>query len=100
MLYSIRGKFADGHTFSAQVDGDGPQNALTTFSAFDDVKNYGQAIAQVSVIRMEGKARVRISDEPSKPRAKGAGRKPKAATPAPAPVVQASAANARAGNKR
>lgn len=80
MLYSIRGKFADNHSFSAQIDGAGPQDALASFTALDDVKAYpGGAISQVSVIRMEGKKRVRISDTPSKPRAK---RKDKSATPA------------------
>lgn len=80
MLYSIRGKFADNHSFSAQIDGAGPQDALTSFTALDDVKGYaGGAITQVSVIRMEGKKRVRISEKPAKARAK---RKDKSATPA------------------
>ena len=86
MLYRVSGKFADGHTFSAQVDGDGPHDALNTFANFDDVKQYGKAISQVSVIRMEGKSRVRISDEPAKPRAP---RKPSKPATTATPTKQA-----------
>jgi hypothetical protein len=85
MLYRISGKFADNHTFSAQVDGDSPKDALATFQGFDDVTAYGQPITQVSVIRMEGKKRIRISDEPSKPRAP----RGKAAAQPAKPAVQA-----------
>ena len=67
-LYRISGKFANGHTFSTTVDGETPKDALMTFQGFDDVKNYGHPVTQVSVVQQQGKSRIRISETPAKPR--------------------------------
>lgn len=96
MLYAIRGKFADGHTFSAQVDADSPAQAMTNFSGFEQVTGRGSPVVQISAQRKDGKTLVRISKEPAKPRAKGAGRKPATANAA-APSVGAVTST---GNKK
>lgn len=85
-LYRISGKFADNHTFSTTVDGEDAGQALASFQAFDDVKNYkGGAVTQVNVVQQVGKSRIRISDEPAKPRKPREKKVKPAASAVPAP---------------
>lgn len=94
-LYRVAGKFADNHTFVVNpVEGADASAALASVAGSEEVKAYGQPIAAVSVMKLEGKKRVRISDEPAKPRAprgskNAAGNKPAAQGNASKPAASA-----------
>lgn len=90
-LFSVRGRFANNYTFAVNpVDGADAKDALATVLNADEIKNYGQPVAMVSVKALgASKKKVRISDKPAAERKSGGGRKKKDATPAAtAPAAQ------------
>lgn len=93
-LYRVAGKFADNHTFVVNpVEGTDAAAALASVVGGEEVKAYGQPVIACSVMKLEGKKRVRISDEPAKPRAprgsKTASNKPAAQGNAGKPAASA-----------
>lgn len=72
-LYAVRGKFATGHTFVQNpVEGSDAREAIGTVLDSEDVKGFGQPVAQISAFKLTGKKKVKISTEPAKPREKKA----------------------------
>jgi hypothetical protein len=84
-MYSVRGKFANGHTFSiSPAPGNTARDALAFVMDSDEIKAYGSPVVMVTVKALAGKKKIRISDEPAKPRDRtptgaAAGNQPRAA---------------------
>lgn len=94
MLFSVRGKFGNQHTFTVNpVDAPDAAAALTQVQNLDDVKSYAEkngGLVMTTVKALSGrKGKVKISDAPAAER-KGGGRKPKAPAQTPAPASSGS----------
>lgn len=75
-MYSVRGRFQNGHTFSiSPAPGADAKEALGFVLNSDEIKNFGSPITMVTVKTLSSKKRIRISDAPSKPRDRGNGGK-------------------------
>ena len=79
-MFSVRGKFANGHTFSiSPAPGNDAKDALSYVLNSDEIKSYGSPVTMVTVKTLSSKKRIRISDEPAKPRERSNSGKPAAA---------------------
>lgn len=66
-LFAVRGKFANGHTFSVNpVDGADAREALGAVAGAQEVREFGSPVVMVTVKALTGaKKRIRISDAPA-----------------------------------
>lgn len=68
-MYSVRGRFQNGHTFSiSPAPGTDAKEALGFVLNSDEIKNYGSPVTMVTVRALSSKKRIRISETPAKPR--------------------------------
>lgn len=79
-MFRVSGKFVNGHTFSiSPAPGNDAKEALGYVLGSDEIKNYNSPVAQVTVKQLVGKKKIRISEEPAKPRERKDDKKPVAA---------------------